>query len=204
MVIFAFSRFTPEIPFLGEFGRRGYNCQFKLKPGTQTNQNIQNSVMYKAYEQCCYASQQVWKRKNLENAAVFCISSIYTFSVLDLKCPFYGKFGPKSQNYQFKLKFSTQANLNKQNSMIMFTFAVLNQKYPFLANLVQKTTIATLSRNLVLRLIPICKIRWGDVHIFGFDIEHPFFCPKTQNCLFKVKFDTQTHLNMQNSMVQLI
>ena len=27
------------------------------------------------------------------------------------------------------------------------------------------------------------------------------FCPKIQNCLFKVKFDTKTNSNIQNSMV---
>ena len=30
------------------------------------------------------------------------------------------------------------------------------------------------------------------------------FGPKIQNCLFKVKFDTKTNLNVQNSMVVCI
>ena len=39
--------------------------------------------------------------------------------------PFLGRFGPKNQNYQFKLKFGTYTNSNMQNSMLMFTFSVL-------------------------------------------------------------------------------
>ena len=52
------------------------------------------------------------------------------------------KLGLKTQNCQFKLKFGTQTNSNKQNSMMMFTFPVFNQKYPPWANLVQKFKIA--------------------------------------------------------------
>ena len=52
--------------------------------------------------------------------------------------PFLGKFGPKSQIYQFKLKFGTYTNSNMQNLMAVFTFFVFNQKCRFWANLVQK------------------------------------------------------------------
>ena len=34
--------FRQEISFLGKFGPKNQNCQFKLKFGTQTNSNIQN------------------------------------------------------------------------------------------------------------------------------------------------------------------
>ena len=37
--------FRPEIPFLGRFGQKNQNCQSKLKFCTQTNSNMQNSVM---------------------------------------------------------------------------------------------------------------------------------------------------------------
>ena len=33
-----------------------------------------------------------------------------------------GKFGPKIQNCQFRLKFGTKANSHIQNSMVMFIF----------------------------------------------------------------------------------
>ena len=33
-----------------------------------------------------------------------------------------GKFGPKNQNCQFKLKFKTKTNSNMQNPMVVFNF----------------------------------------------------------------------------------
>ena len=61
------------------------------------------------------------------------------------KTPYLGKFGPKNQNYQFKLKFGTKTNLNKQNSMALFTFSGLEQNHPPWANLIQKIKIVSLS-----------------------------------------------------------
>ena len=58
--------------------------------------------------------------------------------------PFLDKFGPKNQNCQSELKFGTYTDLNMQNSMVMLTFSVFDQKYLFLANLVQKTKIVSL------------------------------------------------------------
>ena len=43
-----------------------------------------------------------------------------------------GKFGPKSQNCQFKLKFGTQSNSNDKNSMVMLTFFCFRPEIPFL------------------------------------------------------------------------
>ena len=51
---------------------------------------------------------------------------------------FLGKFGPKNQNCQFKLKLGTQANSNMQNSMLVPTLYVLDWKRYFWANLVKK------------------------------------------------------------------
>ena len=59
--------------------------------------------------------------------------------------PFLGKFGPKDQNRQFKLKFGNKTISNVQNSMVVFTFSVLDRKHPFLANVVQKIKIVNLS-----------------------------------------------------------
>ena len=50
-----------------------------------------------------------------------------TFSVLEQKNV--GRSGQKDQNCQFKLKFGTKTNLNMRNSMMMFTFTVLEQKF---------------------------------------------------------------------------
>ena len=44
---------------------------------------------------------------------------------------FLGKFGPKSQIYQFTLKFGTYTNSNMQNSMMLITFFVFERRYSF-------------------------------------------------------------------------
>ena len=59
--------------------------------------------------------------------------------------PFLGKFGPKNQNCHFKLKFGSQTNSNMQDSVVLFTFSVLDWKHPFWANLVQKIKIVILT-----------------------------------------------------------
>ena len=106
--------------------------------------------------------------------------------------PFLGKFGPKTQNCQFKLKFGTQTNSNMQNSMVVLTFSVFDWRYAFWGNLVQKIRIGSLSWKLVLRLIRICRIQWW-YSLFYCRSEIPFLgkCGlKTQNCHCKVKFGT--------------
>ena len=61
------------------------------------------------------------------------------------EAPFLSKFTQKIKIVESKLKFGTQSNLNMQNSMVMFTFSVFDQKYPFRAKLVQKTKILSLT-----------------------------------------------------------
>ena len=56
--------------------------------------------------------------------------------------PFLDKSSPKYQNYESKLKFGTQTNSHMQNSIMMFTFSVFDQKYPFGVNLVQNCQFA--------------------------------------------------------------
>ena len=106
---------------------------------------------------------------------------VFTFSALDRKHPswgetqFFGKFGPKSQNCQCKLKLGTSTNSNIQNSMALFTFSVLDRKHPSWANLVQKIKIVSLMRNLVPRLIRIDKIQWVFIQWWScFMLETPF------------------------------
>ena len=59
--------------------------------------------------------------------------------------PFLGKYSQKNKNCQSRLKFGIHTNSNMQNSMVMFTFSVFDQKYPFCLNLVQKIRIVSLS-----------------------------------------------------------
>ena len=93
---------------------------------------------------------------------------VFTFSVLErkhpflanLETPFLGKFGPKNQNRQSKLKFSTQIDSNMQKSVALFTFFILDRKQPFWTNLVQKIKIVSLRRNVAPRPIRISRIQW--------------------------------------------
>ena len=119
-----------EIPFLGKFGPKNQNCHFKLKFGTNTNSNMQNSMV------------------------------MFIFFCFWVEIPFLGKFGPKHQNYHFKLKFGTYSNSRMQNSMVMFILPVFDWKCAFWANFVQKIKIITLSWNLVPTLIRACRIHW--------------------------------------------
>ena len=84
---------------------------------------------------------------------------------------FWVKFGPKNQNYQFKLKLGTKINSNMQNSVVIFIFPFLDRKYPFWVNLVQKSKIVSLNLNLIPTLLQVCKIRsWCLLILF-----HTFF-----------------------------
>ena len=100
------------------------------------------------------------------------------------KIPFLGKFRSKIQKCQFKLKFGTWTNNRTcmQNSRGMFTFSVLDRKYPFWANLVQKFKNVSLSWNLAPKLIPICRIQWWWL-FFCFKPENPFW----SNLVQKIK-----------------
>ena len=68
-------------------------------------------------------------------------SSMFAFFFLP-EITFLDKFGLKKSNYQFKPKFTTYTNANKQIAIVAFTFSVLNRKYPFLVNLVQKCELS--------------------------------------------------------------
>ena len=75
---------------------------------------------------------------------------MFTFSVFDQK---YGKFGRKNRNCRFMLKFGIHSNWNMHNSIVMFTFLVLDREYSFWTNWVQEIKIVRLSRNLVSAII---------------------------------------------------
>ena len=90
-----------------------------------------------------------------------------------------------------------------QNSMVIFILFVLDWKYHFWTNMVQKIKIVSLSWNLGPLLIRICTIQWL-CSLFCFRPQTPFlgkFGPKSKSCQFKLKFGTWTNSNMQNSMV---
>ena len=68
------------------------------------------------------------------------------------------------------MKFDTKTNLNMQNSMVVFNASVLDWKYPFWANFVQKTKIGSFSRQFQIWYLVLLKYQEfnGDVHCFCF------------------------------------
>ena len=72
-----------------------------------------------------------------------------------LEISFLSKF-----QWKIKLKFGTRTNSNMQNQVVMFTFSVFHWKYHFRKNFFPKFKIASLTWNLVLRQIRICRIHW--------------------------------------------
>ena len=104
------------------------------------------------------------------------------------------------------MKFDTQADSNMQNLMAVFSLSFVKWKNCFWKNLVQKIKIICSKRNLKSRLIRICRIqRYCSVYLFqGGKLFLGKFGPKNQNCQFKLKFGTQTNLNMQDSVIMFV
>ena len=82
----------------------------------------------------------------------FAIQALYTINNI-FSTPF-------EQIYLFQIKFCIKINLNVLNLMVMLTLSVLEWKYPFWANLLQKIQFACLRWKLVSILIEIFWIRW--------------------------------------------
>ena len=87
---------------------------------------------------------------------------------------FFGEIWSKKKSCQFKLTFNTYTNSNMQNLMLIFNFSVLTKFQSFLLKVtlvprliqntffrkIQKFKIASLSLNLVHKLIQIYGIQW--------------------------------------------
>ena len=56
---------------------------------------------------------------------------MFSFSPFYRKYPFWANLVQKNQNFQFKPKFGTKNNSNLQNSVVVFTFSLLDRKHPF-------------------------------------------------------------------------
>ena len=107
--------------------------------------------------------------------------------------PLWGKFGPKNQNYQFKVKFGAETNSNMVNSMVIFTFLFSTQNSLFWENLIQKIKNVSFNWNLVPWLIRRCTIQWNcSMFLFptGNTLFFGRFDSKSQNCYSKLKFCT--------------
>ena len=83
--------------------------------------NMQNSMVVLNFS--VLNSKYLLKTVNLvaQYSKLFVSGDIWhEISVLDMKYPFFGKFSPKNQNYQFKIKFSIWNNSNMQNYFFCF------------------------------------------------------------------------------------
>ena len=107
--------FQLEIPFPNKFHPKNQNCQLKLKLDTRTN--FEYVLVVFPFSSL---DQKYSFRENLVPKLSLYAKIWYLFR---LEILFWGKFGLKSQNCQFKLKNW----LNMQNSMVMFTFLFLTE-----------------------------------------------------------------------------
>ena len=81
-------------------------------------------------------------------------------------------------------------------------FFCFQQEIPFSRKFGRKSKIVSFRRNLIPRVIPICRIQWC-CSLFLFRPEILFwrkFGPKNEDYKLQLKFDTQNNSNMQNSM----
>ena len=70
-------------------------------------------------------------------------------------------------NCQFKLTFGTKTNSNMQNSKMVFTFSVLERKYPFRASWSKKSKLSDLAEILYKDLFEYAEFDC-DFHFFFF------------------------------------
>ena len=163
--------FRPETPFLGKFGPKNQNSLFKLKFRTYTNLNIQNSMVmftFSAFDQKSLFWVNLVQKITIVSLSwnlvpkliQICRIQCSPFLLLARNNPVGTNLVQKNQDCQFKLKFGTKTNWNMQNSMVVSSFSIFDWKYPFWSNLIQKIKIASLSWNLVPRLIQVCRIQW--------------------------------------------
>ena len=89
----------------------------------------------------------------------------------------------KSRNCQF----CTKTSWNMENSMLLFTFCVLDGKHPFYANLVRNIKIVNWNWNLLIRLIknlnmqnPVVVFTFSFLFFSFFFFGKTFFLPNAE------------------------
>ena len=111
-----FSVLERKFPFWENLVKKNQDCQLKLKFGTLTDSNIQNSMV------------------------------ILAFTVFNWNYPSWANLAQKIKivNLSWNVVPSL-INSNMQNSMVVLILFVLNWNYPFWTNLVQKRTWTNLN-----------------------------------------------------------
>ena len=128
---------------------------------------------------------------------------MFTFFVFPPEIPFWANLVQNSK-LSVWAEIWTYTNLKILNSMVVFTFSVLDQRNSFLGNLVQKIKIVSLNWNLVLRLIRIWGIQgWCSLFLFLpiNTLLGQIWFKNSKLFFFIVKFDTKTNSDMPKSMV---
>ena len=96
--------------FLGKFSPNNQNCKFKLKLGTYTNSNMQNSMVMFTFSYPNLVRKIKLTSVNMQNSMV-----IGAFSVLDQNYLFWLNL-IKKLKLSARMKFGTESNSNMQNS----------------------------------------------------------------------------------------
>ena len=107
--------FWVEIPFLGKFGPKNQISHFKLKLGTYTNSNMQNSMV------------------------------MFILSVFDWKCPFWANLVQKVKIIIWSWNLVARLIRICRTQWCCSPFFVFEWKYRFWVNLVQKVKIISWS-----------------------------------------------------------
>ena len=101
----------------------------------------------------------VWKLKIISLSWNFVPRLIQICRIPWWCSPFWANLVQKNQNVSLSW-ICKKTNLNKWNSIRMFTFSVFDHKYLSWTNLVQKFKIVCSKWNLIQRVIRMCKIQW--------------------------------------------
>ena len=140
MVVFTFSMFNRKYLFWGKFGPRNQSCQLELKFGIQTNSNMHTSMMmltFSVFEQKYPFWTNLFQKTKIFSLSWNLVPRLIRICTIQWWCSLFlfqtGNtiFGSKSQNCQFKLKFSTQTNSNMQNSMGTFCLSLFRSEILF-------------------------------------------------------------------------
>ena len=134
----SFFHFQSKCPFLGKFAQTSQNYHLKLKFSTYNNSDMHNSIVmftffvfdhkYRFWANVVSKVKVISLSSNLARRLLrICWTVVFTCFLFNQKCHIWATFVKKSQNYQFKLKFSTYNNSNMQNSMVMFILSVFNK-----------------------------------------------------------------------------
>ena len=114
--------FRLEILIFHKFGPKKQIFHFKLKFGTKTNLNIQNSTLILVFSSILdrkflFLKYLLQKTKIISLSCIFLenLLVIFPFFVFGGKCTFWEKFCYKIRNYLFKLKFGTKTTSHMHN-----------------------------------------------------------------------------------------